>query len=131
MVRAVHQRRNAAERFYVLDAAEAADADWLLRARQELLDGEGALVIRHIDVLNARQSHALSGALQEARAAGRQRDLWVAVTLNRSRAHADLSKLLRHFPSTVELPPLRHHIEDLHALVPFFIAKLGQHGRLT
>ena len=131
VVRAVHQRRNAAERFYVLDAAEAADADWLLRARQELLDGEGALVIRHIDVLNARQSHALSAALQEARAAGRQRELWVAVTLNRSGAHADLSKLLRHFPSTVELPPLRHHIEDLHALVPFFIAKLGQHGRLT
>ena len=131
VVRAVHQRRNAAERFYVLDAAEAADADWLLRARQELLDGEGALVIRHIDVLNARQSHALSAALQEARAAGRQRELWVAVTLNRSRAHADLGKLLRHFPSTVELPPLRHHIEDLHALVPFFIAKLGQHGRLT
>ena len=131
VVRAVHQRRNAAERFYVLDAAEAADADWLLRARQELLDGEGALVIRHIDVLNARQSHALSAALQEARAAGRQRELWVAVTLNRSRAHADLAKLLRHFPSTVELPPLRHHIEDLHALVPFFIAKLGQHGRLT
>ena len=131
VVRAVHQRRNAAERFYVLDAAEAADADWLLRARQELLDGEGALVIRHIDVLNARQSHALSAALQEARAAGRQRELWVVVTLNRSGAHADLSKLLRHFPSTVELPPLRHHIEDLHALVPFFIAKLGQHGRLT
>jgi len=131
VVRAVHQRRNAAERFYVLDAAEAADADWLLRARQELLDGEGALVIRHIDVLNARQSHALSAALQEARAAGRQRELWVAVTLNRSGAHADLGKLLRHFPSTVELPPLRHHIEDLHALVPFFIAKLGQHGRLT
>ncbi len=131
VVRAVHQRRNAAERFYVLDGAEAADADWLLRARQELLDGEGALVIRHIDVLNARQSHALAAALQEARVAGRQRDLWVAVTLNRSRAHADLGKLLRHFPSTVELPPLRHHIEDLHALVPFFIAKLGQHGRLT
>ena len=131
VVRAVHQRRNAAERFYVLDAAEASDADWLLRARRELLDGEGALVIRHIDVLNARQSHALSAALQEARAAGRQRELWVAVTLNRSRAHADLSKLLRHFPSTVELPPLRHHIEDLHALVPFFIAKLGQHGRLS
>ncbi len=131
VVRAVHQRRNAAERFYVLDAAEASDADWLLRARRELLDGEGALIIRHIDVLNARQSHALSAALQEARAAGRQRELWVAVTLNRSQAHADLSKLLRHFPSTVELPPLRHHIEDLHALVPFFIAKLGQHGRLS
>ena len=131
VVRAVHQRRNPAERFYVLDAAEAADTDWLLRARRELLDGEGSLVIRHVDVLNARQLNALTSALQEARTASRQRHLWVAVTLDRSRAHGDLTKLLRFFPSTVELPPLRHHIEDLHVLVPFFVAKLGQHGRLT
>ncbi|HUY52343.1 MAG TPA: GAF domain-containing protein [Streptosporangiaceae bacterium] len=131
VVRAVHQRRNAAERFYVLDAAEATDTDWLLRARLELLDGEGALVIRHVDVLNARQLHALTSALQEARTACRQHELWVAVTLNSTRTHGDLTKLLRFFPSTVELPPLRHHIEDLHALVPFFLAKLGQHGRLT
>jgi sigma-54 dependent transcriptional regulator, acetoin dehydrogenase operon transcriptional activator AcoR len=131
LVRAVHQRRNAADRFYVLDAAEANDTDWLLRARRELLDGEGALVIRHVDVLNAKQAHALTSALQEAVTASRQHDLWVAVTLDRAHPHADLTRLLRFFPSTVELPPLRHHIEDLHALVPFFLAKLGQHGRLT
>ncbi|HEX9354216.1 MAG TPA: GAF domain-containing protein [Streptosporangiaceae bacterium] len=131
LVRAVHQRRNPAERFYVLDAAEAADTDWLLRARRELLDGEGSLVIRHVDVLNARQLNALTSALQETRAASRRSDLWVAVTLDRQHAHGDLTKLLRFFPSTVELPPLRHHIEDLHVLVPFFVAKLGQHGRLT
>ncbi len=131
LVRAVHQRRNPAERFYVLDAAEAADTDWLLRARRELLDGEGSLVIRHVDVLNARQLNALTSALQEARTASRQNDLWVAVTLDRQRAHGDLTRLLRFFPSTVELPPLRHHIEDLHVLVPFFVAKLGQHGRLS
>ena len=131
VVRAVHQRRNPAERFYVLDATEATDTDWLLRARRELLDGEGSLVIRHVDVLNARQLNALTSALQEARTASRQNKLWVAVTLDRSRAHGDLTKLLRFFPSTVELPPLRHHIEDLHVLVPFFVAKLGQHGRLT
>ena len=35
------------------------------------------------------------------------------------------------FPSTVELPPLRHHIEDMHELVPFFLTKLGQQGPLA
>ena len=44
---------------------------------------------------------------------------------------ADLARLLRFFPSTVELAPLRHHIEDLHELVPFFLAKLNQHGKLV
>ena len=31
----------------------------------------------------------------------------------------------------MELPPLRHHIEDLHELVPFFLAKLSQQARLS
>ena len=29
------------------------------------------------------------------------------------------------------MPPLRHHIEDLHELVPFFLGQLGQGGQLT
>ena len=88
-------------------------------------------MIRHVDRLNARQLHALTAALQEALAAGQQDPLWVAVTLSQAAAGEGLAELLRFFPSTVELPPLRHHIEDLQELVPFFLAKLNQHGRLT
>jgi transcriptional regulator of acetoin/glycerol metabolism len=128
LARAVHQRRNPAAPFHVLDA-DPASQDWLTKARDELLNGAGMLVIRHVDALNAKQVHALASALQEARAA--EGELRVAVTLNRKRASADLTRLLRFFPGTVELPPLRHHIEDLHELVPFFLAKLSHEGRLT
>jgi sigma-54 dependent transcriptional regulator, acetoin dehydrogenase operon transcriptional activator AcoR len=131
VLRATHQRRNPAGRFHVLDAADATDHNWQAEARRELLDGAGTLVIRHIDRLNARRMHALAAALQEALAQGRQSSLWVAVTLSEGRPSAGLARLLRFFPSTVELPPLRHHIEDLHDLVPFFLGKLNQHGRLT
>jgi sigma-54 dependent transcriptional regulator, acetoin dehydrogenase operon transcriptional activator AcoR len=31
----------------------------------------------------------------------------------------------------VQLPPLRHHIEDLHQPVPFLLAKLNHGGQLT
>ena len=143
LARAVHQRRNPAAPFHVLDA-DSATQDWLTKARRELLDGSGMLVIRHVDLLNARQLHALASALQEARNAQRQegqpkegqpkeghKELRVAVTLNRKQAAADLTRLLRFFQGTVELPPLRHHIEDLHELVPFFLARLSQQGRLT
>ena len=114
----------------MLDAADAARPGLAGRRRRgELLDGAGRLVIRHVDRLNARRLHALSAALQETLAAGRQDALWVAVTLSERPARpADLAELLRFFPSTVELPPLRHHIEDLHELVPFFLAKLSQYG---
>jgi transcriptional regulator of acetoin/glycerol metabolism len=128
LARAVHQRRNPAASFHVVDA-ESAGQEWLTKTRGELLDGTGMLVIRHADALNAKQMHALSSALQEARAA--QQELRVAITLNRKVASADLTRLLRFFQGTVELPPLRHHIEDLHELVPFFLARLSQQGRLT
>ncbi len=131
VARAVHQRRNPAGRLHVLDAADAADQDWQVTARRELLDGEGTLIIRHVDRLSPKRLHALSAALQETRTAGRQDTLWVAVTLAHGPARGDLAELLRFFPSTVELPPLRHRIEDLHDLVPFLLAKLNQHPRLT
>jgi sigma-54 dependent transcriptional regulator, acetoin dehydrogenase operon transcriptional activator AcoR len=131
LVKAVHQRRNPAGRLHVLDASEVARPQWLVTARTELLNGEGMLVIRHVDELNVKQVHSLSSALQEARAIQRETPLRVAVTLNRKNANADLTKLLRFFPATVELPPLRHHIEDLQELVPFFLARLSQHGRVV
>jgi transcriptional regulator of acetoin/glycerol metabolism len=128
LVRAVYRRRNPAGRFHVLDAAEAAGQDWVVAARRELPGGQGCLVIRHVDRLSPQRLRTLLAALQEIQAAGRQQTLWVAVTLGRGPASGDLAELLRLFPSTVELPPLRHHIEDLRDLVPFFLAKLS-HGR--
>ena len=130
LARAVHQRRNPAAPFHVLDAVDAGQ-DWLTKARGELLDGAGMLVIRHVEALNVRQMHTLASALQEARTAKRHKELRVALTLNRKQASADLTRLLRFFQGTVELPPLRHHIEDLHELVPFFLARLSQQGRLS
>jgi sigma-54 dependent transcriptional regulator, acetoin dehydrogenase operon transcriptional activator AcoR len=131
VLRAVHQRRNPAGWFHVIDAAQAAEQDWLAAVRTELAGDSGSLVIRHVDRLSPRRLHALSGALQETVAAGRHHSLWVAVTLGQDRPGQDLARLLRYFPCTVELPPLRHHIEDLHELVPFLLNKLNPPGRLV
>jgi sigma-54 dependent transcriptional regulator, acetoin dehydrogenase operon transcriptional activator AcoR len=128
LVRAVHQRRNPAARCHVLDAADAAlIPDWLSLVRAELLDGTGMLVLRHVHVLDAAQVRGLTAALSQARGAG----LRVAATLDRGTARADLTSLLRLFPGTVEVPPLRHHSEDLRDLVPFFLGRLSQQGRVT
>jgi transcriptional regulator of acetoin/glycerol metabolism len=135
LARAVHQRHDPAGHFDVLDAADTNSPSGLARVRRTLLDARGDLVIRHVDKLGARQTHVLADALTEARArsaAGTSR-LWVAVTLSErtSAKNKALTELLRLFPSTVELPPLRHHIEDLPELTTFFLGKLSQHGRLT
>jgi hypothetical protein len=131
LLRAVARRRNPAGAFHVLDAADAGDHDWMVRALGELLEGEGSLVIRHVDRLSTLRLQALWIALEQALAAGRQHVLWVAVTLSQGPAVGDLAGLLKFFPGAVELPPLRHHIEDLHELVPFFLARLNPHGPLA
>ena len=131
VLRAVHQRRNPAGWFHVIDAAQAADQDWLTTARAELAGDSGSLVVRHVDRLSPRRLHALCAALQETVAAGRHHSLWVAVTLGPDSPSPDLAKLLRFFPCTVDLPPLRHHIEDLQELVPFLLGKLNPPGRLA
>jgi transcriptional regulator of acetoin/glycerol metabolism len=140
LVRAVHQRRNPAAPCHVLDAADAAhDHDWVAQVRAELLESTGMLVLRHVHLLNARQVRTLAGALQEARDAESASSaggttppgMRVAVTLDRAAARADLAGLLRLFPGSVDVPPLRHHSEDLRDLVPFFLGKLSQQGRVT
>jgi transcriptional regulator of acetoin/glycerol metabolism len=131
LIRATHQRRNPAGRFRVADATTAAEPDWLPGLRRELRDGAGTLVVRHADRLRGGRLPALAATLREARAAGRPELLWVAVTLGPDRPAGELARMLESVPSTVELPPLRHHIEDLHELVPFFLRKLSPHGRLV
>ncbi len=128
---AVGRRRRPAGAFHVLDAAEAGNHDWMARTLSELLEGEGSLVIRHVGRLSALPLQALWLALEQALAAGRQHVLWVAVTLSQGPVSGDLAGLLKFFPGAVELPPLRHHIEDLHELVPFFLARLNPHGLLV
>ena len=108
---AVHRRRNPAGTFHVLDAAEAGDHDWMVRALGELLEGEGSLVIRHVDLLSTLRLQALWIALEQALAADRQHVLWVAITLSQGQAVGDVAGLLKFFSAAVELPPLRHHIE--------------------
>src|SRR5689334_19275794 len=78
LARAVHQRRNPAAPFHVLDA-EGAGSDLLTKIRGELADGVGMLIIRHANLLNVKQVHALASALQEARTAKRHTELRVAM----------------------------------------------------
>jgi transcriptional regulator of acetoin/glycerol metabolism len=129
VVRAIHQHHSPGVHFAVLDSAVGGERTWLADARRELLDGEGAVVIRHVEKLSMSRLRALTDLLEEAQASAEPP--WVAVTLGDRHDDAELADLLRFFPSTVELPPLRYHVEDVHALVPFFLARLVTDGRLA
>jgi transcriptional regulator of acetoin/glycerol metabolism len=128
VIRAIHQHDSPGAHFAVVDAA-AGGRGWLADVRREIEGGEGALVIQHADRVGKATLRALARQLEQARAAPSAP--WIAMTMSQRHDAGDLADLLRFFPSTVELPPLRYHLDDVSALVPFFLAKLVPDGRLT
>jgi transcriptional regulator of acetoin/glycerol metabolism len=132
LLNAVQLRRQPVGRFCVLDDVEAAgSADWATTLRQALLVEGDSVVVRHVDRLNDAQLRTLESLLKEARTEASTRPVWAAVTLNGStERRTALQRVLALFPSTLEVPPLRLHLEDLEQLVPLFLARLG-HGRLV
>lgn len=132
LLRAVQLRRQPVGRLSVLDAAEAArDTGWHERLRRAIGDADN-IIISHVDTLTSTQARSLSAALQDSGDRASKGGPWVAVTLGQP-AHESpaIAKLLGLFPSTVEVPPLRLHLEDLQPLVTHFLARLGHGGQLT
>jgi transcriptional regulator of acetoin/glycerol metabolism len=128
----VHQRRNPNRRLHRLDAAEASDSDWLDTVRRELSgDPADALLIQHVDQLDAKTASALAEILGEVRDREGTDAPWFAVTLTPDgETNPDLAELLALLPRTVQVPPLRYHIDDLRDLVPFFLDKLSHNNYL-
>jgi transcriptional regulator of acetoin/glycerol metabolism len=122
VLRGVHQRRTPAEPFHVLDADDATDAGWNAVVRRELSRPAGCVVVRHVDRLRDQRLEAFTAALAQVRAEGSA--LRVCVTTGVEPPQGGLIRLLAHFPRTVRIPPLRHHIEDLPVIVPFLLSRL-------
>jgi transcriptional regulator of acetoin/glycerol metabolism len=135
ILRAVAQRRSPGSRFTVIDTAEASGRVWSQTTRRLLHEsaGEapGSVVIRHIDRLDRVRLRSLSSALQELRRGAPGETPWVAVTHSAGSSSREFTRLLQLFPRTVEVPPLRHHVEDVAQLVPYFLSQLSDGGRLT
>lgn len=128
VVRAVHARSCPTEPYTVIDfAVQDRDGDeWRQRVRRSLTDGEGTLVLRHIDALPNEHRPGLGRELSAASAGATP---WVVATSSSGRQRIG-QDILRHFPSSVMMPPLRHHIDDLDELVPFLLLQLSKDTRL-
>ncbi|MEU4195364.1 GAF domain-containing protein [Kribbella sp. NPDC026611] len=129
LARAAHHQNNPAGLFHVVDAARLGDG-FAAELESELSDDSvQALVIRHADLLDPAGVEATVQSLYDVLERRPAEPPWVALTLTDAEA-ADLGELLTLFPLTVEVPPLRHHIEDVRELVPYFLNQLS-HGELT
>ncbi|GAA3638174.1 helix-turn-helix domain-containing protein [Microlunatus ginsengisoli] len=130
VLRAVQLRRQPVGRFVLVEARDAGrQPSWLQSLRETLLSTD-SVVIAHVDTLDATRLRGVASALHDARAA-RRKPLWIAVTLGSAKNTKKLQQLLQLFPSTIEIPPLRLHLDDLSVLVPLFLSKLSQGAHLS
>ncbi|HET6989263.1 MAG TPA: helix-turn-helix domain-containing protein [Kribbella sp.] len=122
LLRAVRRHVSPDRRLAVLDPAVTGD-DLPAEARAELESGSD-LIIRRANLLTGEILDGLTEVLQSARDGAIAGDAWVALTLPAERSEI-ADQLLAFFPRTVEVPPLRHHLEDIPALVRSLLAKAG------
>jgi transcriptional regulator of acetoin/glycerol metabolism len=131
LARAVHQSRTPAAHLRVFDAADHGPR-WTADVAEELSTDGGTLVLTHLDRLPPEAMHMLVAVLRPRRESSGPCASWVVATVGRQRGErdADLAALLSLFPRTVEVPPLRHHVEDVAELVPHLLARLARGGSL-
>ncbi|WP_410565191.1 sigma-54-dependent Fis family transcriptional regulator [Amycolatopsis sp. cmx-4-61] len=128
LAKGLHQRHHPAARLLTVDAAPG--TDWAALPREHAEAPIRTLVIRHADRLTNPAATALAAALRALREDPGAP--WVVLTLvPEAETEPALAELLKFFPRTVRVPPLRHHVEDLAELVPLVLSKLGYGGRLT
>lgn len=130
LAQATHQSRTPAAHLRTLDAARYGPG-WIAEVDAELEIGGGTLVLTHLDRLPAEGVAALADALEPSRESTDADRPWVVATVTRPGGDADLSGLLALFPRTVEVPPLRHHVDDVAELVAHLLARLTRGGALT
>ena len=127
LLQAVHLRRFPVGRYAVLDARTAPQgAEYLSEVRREFRQSVDTVILRHVDSLDTRTARGLCDVLRHARDIGGEYQPWVAVTLGQGTSSRGVLTLLELFPRTVEVPPLRLHMEDLPSLVSYFLARFGQ-----
>lgn len=124
LVTAAHQSAARGRHLAVLDASAAADTV-AEDATRELAAGSD-VVIKQAHRLTPEQLDELTALFQEVQDTSVARDPWVALTMRDHEVHADLGlHLLHFFPRTVSVPPLRHHAEDIPALVRSLLNRAG------
>ena len=132
VARAAHHTRTPAGRLRVLRAGDAGPR-WMAELADELTAGAGTLVLTDVDRLPAGVMAELADVLEPCRESTGADRPWVVATVSPPSGEMgpELAALLGCFPSTVDVPPLRRHIEDLTELVPHLLARLGRGSTLT
>ncbi|MBS9374749.1 sigma-54-dependent Fis family transcriptional regulator [Rhodococcus sp. B50] len=123
-VRAVHEYSRNGHELVCVDASTSSTDEIVERVATAVEDGSD-LLIHRVHSLDEDTLDAVSDLLLDVSSNSAADDSWVAVTMHSAQGLPDTHPLLRLFPKTVQVPPLRHHIEDLPELSRYLLDGMG------
>lgn len=127
LLRAEHNLHNPAAHFRVLDAPGPDEfEDWLASLYEDLLIPDALIVLANAERLTPEQATTVAEIMTDA-SIDPDNHARVAITIS----HGATTPLRTVFPRTIDVPPLRHHIDDLPALVAHLLTQLPHGSRLT
>lgn len=124
LITSAHQHSRSTNQLRVLEVTKLED-DLVPAVARELEAGTD-IVIRHAHLVGAAQLDELADLFQGVKDSSLDRDPWVVLTTHTGEISDNLDlRLLHFFPRTMLVPPLRHHLEDLPALVRLLLNRAG------
>jgi transcriptional regulator of acetoin/glycerol metabolism len=132
LLRAVHQVHNPTRSFRLLEPPRPGDVDGWLAALVDATSAPGTmLVLQHADRLDEPTAGLAADQLLELVSDDDDPTQRARVAITLRSAELASNPLVMAFPRTIEVPPLRHHVEDLNDLVPYLLGQLSGDGRLS
>jgi transcriptional regulator of acetoin/glycerol metabolism len=126
VLRSTHALSTAGRRLAVLDANADTRAYDVIDEAVAVLEAGVDLTIRHAHVLSAESLARLAQLLQTIHDSAPPRRPWVSLTVLEGHPTDRWgTQLLGFFPRTVHVPPLRHHLADIPALVRMLLNQAG------
>ncbi|MDX6228435.1 MAG: sigma-54 dependent transcriptional regulator, acetoin dehydrogenase operon transcriptional [Frankiales bacterium] len=130
LLSAVHRLHNPARHLRVIEPPKPDGGDaWFAALAEELAEPDAVIVLAHADRLSSEHEAAvvdlLTEGVNETEPSARP---WVAMTVGSDARDSQLRSL---FSRTIEVLPLRHHIDDIPELVRHLLGQLLGDDRLV
>jgi transcriptional regulator of acetoin/glycerol metabolism len=132
LLRAVHQQQEPGRHFRVTQPPGADEFDsWLEVLSEDLATPGATVVLRHAERLTDEQASATAGLLTDRSWDSGSGPARVVISLRTPGTPDAVTALRSIFPRTVEVPALRHHIDDLPDLVNQLLRQLTKDDQLS
>lgn len=122
LAQAVYRDQHPGRGLHVIDLRDRTREAWW-ELQNKIFDGSGGILLHHLDLLTHYEAREMQQLLHAASTS--RNPIWIAATSGAENEPSPiLREVLAYFTRPVEVPPLRHHIEDIEAIASLMLRQI-------